>query len=170
MSQGIQRNLAIFGRSDQIAVIAARTGYHDQAFIGGRCAFSVQPTDCAVNLGLFQKIMMDVEQACSFCAPTVKHSDRNQTAVKAGKFKGCLVFGKIGCRRFALFRQTLMPKGGNMALQNLLTQSARTAMHQQLQMVFIKICRKQIGAINGINGLQLGKMVAAANRTYGKAV
>ena len=43
-------------------------------------------------------------------------------------------------------------------------------MHQQLQMVFIKIGRKQIGAINGINGLQLGKMVAAANRTDGKAV
>ena len=80
------------------------------------------------------------------------------------------MFGKIGRRRFALFRQTLMPEGGNMVLQNLLAQSARTAMHQQLQMVFIEICRKQIGAINGINGLQLGKMVAAANRTYGKAV
>ena len=57
-----------------------------------------------------------------------------------------------------------------MALQNLLSQSARTAMYQQLQMVFVKIGRKQIGAINGINGLQLGKMVAAANRTHGKAV
>ena len=113
---------------------------------------------------------MDIEQAYSFCAPTVEHSGRNQTAVKAGKFQGCLVFGKIGCRRFSLFLQTLMPEGGNMALQNLLTQSARTAMHQQLQMVFIEIGGKQIGAINGINGLQLGKMVAAANRTYGKAV
>ena len=120
VSQGVQRNLAIFGRSDQIAVIAARAGYHNQAFIGGRCTFSVQPTGYAVNLGLLQKIMVDIEQACSFCTPTVKHSGRNQTAVKAGKFKGCLVFGKVGCCRFAPFCQTLMPKGGNMALQNLL--------------------------------------------------
>ena len=57
-----------------------------------------------------------------------------------------------------------------MTLQNLLAQSARTAMYQQLQMVFIKIYREQIGAINGINGLQLGKMVTTANRTDGKAV
>lgn len=97
--------------------------------------------------------MTGIKQACSFYTPTVKHSDRSQATVRAGRFKGCLVLGKIDHRRFALFRQTSMFEGGNMVLQNLPTQSARATVHQQLQVVFIKIGRERIGVINGVNDL-----------------
>ena len=56
-----------------------------------------------------------------------------------------------------------MAVGFDVALQNLLTQAARTAVYQQLQTVCIKVSGQQISAVNGFDGLQFGKMIAAAD-------
>ena len=45
------------------------------------------------------------------------------------------MFGKIVRRSLAAFRQTSMTIGFDVASQNLLPQSARTAVYQQLQTV-----------------------------------
>ena len=56
-----------------------------------------------------------------------------------------------------------MAETGDVVLQNLLPQTARAAVYQQLQAVWPKIGWQQIAAVHGIRRLQFGKVVATAD-------
>ena len=77
------------------------------------------------------------------------------------------MFGQIGLGVGAVVVQTLMAECFNVAAQDVSAQPARAAVDEQLQRVGTEVFRQQIGAVNGINGLQLGKMVAAADGAQG---
>jgi hypothetical protein len=50
-----------------------------------------------------------------------------------------------------------------MAAQYFLPQAARTAVYQQLQAAGLETCGQQAGVVDGIDCLQFGKVVAAAD-------
>ena len=154
---------AVGGGFDQVAVIAARTGYHDHAAVGRGCAFAVQPAGLAADFGLLQEVVVYIEQTLSAAVPLRQHSFGNQYAVGAGKVEGGLVFRQIICRIGAAFGQAVMAEPFDMAAQYFLPQTARTAVYQQLQAVGLETCGQQAGVVDGIDCLQFGKVVAAAD-------
>ena len=77
------------------------------------------------------------------------------------------MFGQIGLGVGAVFGKAVVAEGFDVAVQDVSAQPARAAVDEQLQRVGTEVFRQQIGAVNGINGLQFGKMVAAADGAQG---